>query len=164
MNGVMSLWAIGLLISDLRWRRLPNLWLALGFAFGGGAFVVTGSMPFGIGLLEAALAFGLALACFVPFFLAGWMGAGDVKFLAVIGWLGGFDVLFFVLLTGSLLAGGMVVMQRLLPAKARCLLTSDRLPPLLQARVPYGACLALALLYRLWSGPGFVPVIWPGGG
>ena len=156
---VISVWALGLAVIDLRWRRLPNVWLLSGFAFGLGSFVVTGGMPLGAGLLEAALAMGMALACFVPFYLARWMGAGDVKFLAVIGWLGGFEVLFGALLFGSLLAGAMALVLKFLPFWGLRHFSSARLAPYLQARVPYGACLAIALLYSVWAGYDYLPAI-----
>jgi len=159
-NVAITLWALGLAANDLRSRRLPNTWLIAGIAFGVVIYVATSSMPLGVGLLEAALAMALALACFVPFYLAGWMGAGDVKFLAVIGWLGGFEVLFAVVLFGSLLAGFVALVLRLLPVWGARIFSGRTLSQVLRARVPYGACLALALVLLVWGLLNeFLPVI-----
>jgi prepilin peptidase CpaA len=67
---------------DLRTRRIPNI-----LTFGGAlaAFAVHGYVGGwqGLGLSLAGWAVGLAL--FLPFFVLGGMGAGDVKLLATVG-------------------------------------------------------------------------------
>lgn len=143
---LLSFWAGALAFADWRHRRLPNAWLLLGLAFGVVHLAVRGTMPFGGSPLDAALASLLALLAFLPLYAAGWMGAGDVKFLAVIGWLGGFPVLAGALLYGSLLAGGLALLL-LQPGG----LPGSRAAGVLRGRIPYGSCLAAALVPQLWG-------------
>lgn len=143
---LLSGWAGVLAFADWRYRRLPNAWLLVGCAFGVVHLLVRGNLPFGGAPVDTALASVVALLGFLPLYAAGWMGAGDVKFLAVIGWLGGFPVLLGTLLYGSLLAGGLALLL-MHPAG----LPGSRAAAALQGRIPYGACLAAALLPQLWG-------------
>jgi prepilin peptidase CpaA len=157
---MLTFWAATLAASDVRRRKLPNVWLLAGLALGVVVLVGRGVLPFGHALLEGVLALALALACFVPFYLAGWMGAGDVKFLAVIGWLGGFEILASVFVIGSLIAGVAAVAIRGYPRAWRRLAGGYWLSDRLAMRVPYGACLALAFVAVVWLGhPEWLPAI-----
>jgi prepilin peptidase CpaA len=61
-------------------------------------------------MFAAAIAFLL----FFPMYLAGWMGAGDVKLFAAMGMLGGSKVLLPTLLIASIVAGiGALALLRL---------------------------------------------------
>jgi prepilin peptidase CpaA len=64
--------------SDLRTRRLPN-WLTVGALVVGLVFRI---FPGGPEVLPGVLSAGLALGFGFPFFLAGGLGAGDVKLMA----------------------------------------------------------------------------------
>lgn len=103
-------WNLVLIYSDLRYRRVPNTLIVVGFA----AQLLW--------LLAAALVPGwhypprwtgwqMTLAGFlaaVPFLLLWgrrWMGAGDIKAIAILGLLLGFAPLMMVLVIASLLAG-----------------------------------------------------------
>lgn len=80
--------AVGLAacVFDLRTRRIPNL-LTLGGAAAGLAYWLTRGGPSGLGV--SAAGWGAGLAVFLPFFLLGGLGAGDVKLIACLGaWLG----------------------------------------------------------------------------
>ena len=93
------------LVTDLRWRRIPNvltlpalgLGLILGFALGGWKGLTSSAIGMGIG-------FGLMI---VPY-LAGGMGAGDVKLMAALGALLGYlsiiQVFFYTVLIGGAFA------------------------------------------------------------
>ena len=89
-------------VFDLRYKRIPNL---LTFGAAAAALVyagVTGGVT-GVGLSLGG--WGVGCAIFVPWFLLGGMGAGDVKLLAALGaWLGPSDALWTGLYAG--LAGG----------------------------------------------------------
>ncbi|WP_415033465.1 A24 family peptidase [Azonexus sp.] len=157
---VLTVWALILAVSDARCRKLPNAWLLAGIAVGLVFFVARGSLPFGQGVFEAVLVLVLVLLCFIPFYLAGWMGAGDVKYMAVIGWLGGGEVFFAVFLIGSIIAGLAAVMIQGWPQLWRQLLGSAALDERLSLRIPFGSCLSLALLAVLWLGvPGWLHLL-----
>ena len=89
---------------DVRSGRIPNI-LTLGAAAVG---LVVGTITGGLAGLGQALA-GWVVGCglFLPFFLLGGMGAGDVKLLAALGaWLGPSLTLFAALYAG--VAGGVM--------------------------------------------------------
>ena len=68
--------------SDLRTRRIPNSIVLVGSAVG----LITNALiagPTGVGSSLAGGAVGLAL--FLPFFVLGGMGGGDVKLMAALG-------------------------------------------------------------------------------
>src|SRR5580765_7526137 len=89
-------------VTDFRSRRIPNV-----LTFGASAaavvfFGVTNGWAGSLGSLE-----GWALGCalFLPWFLLGGMGAGDVKLLAALGaWVGPWLAVWIALYAG--IAGG----------------------------------------------------------
>ncbi|KQV58983.1 MULTISPECIES: prepilin peptidase [unclassified Duganella] len=93
-------------VSDLAWRRIPNvlvaagllLALALHWRLGGGALLVQGLAGAAVGLL-----------LFLPLYALGGMAAGDVKLLAMAGsFVGPWQALQLSLL--SALAGGLLAL------------------------------------------------------
>ena len=69
-------------ISDLSEHRIPNVITALGVVIGiGGHFYLSGLQ--GAGFALGGLALGMA--CLLPFYVLGGMGAGDVKMMGAIG-------------------------------------------------------------------------------
>ena len=106
---VLGLLAIGvclrIAISDLYARRVPNTWL-LGASVLAVATLVASQfqappLPWPAHLLGAVI----GLAALLPFYAIGWMGAGDVKFFAVLGLLLGWHALLPVWIAASLAAG-----------------------------------------------------------
>ena len=91
-------------ITDLRRRRIPNV-LTLG---GAGVALLFALATGGVG----GLAYGVAgwcagFAVFLPFFLLGGLGAGDVKLMACLGsWLGPFLAIWTAIY--GALAGGVL--------------------------------------------------------
>lgn len=91
--------------SDLYARRVPNRWL-LGALLLGTLLLawqavqqgIASTVPHGAGLL-------LGLCSLFPFYAMRWMGAGDVKFFAVLGFLLGWQALLPVWIGASLMAG-----------------------------------------------------------
>lgn len=99
------LWLIAAAAMDLRIRKVRNWMVLLGLTTGTAA-LFSGVQPFWVepwnGLIGAVAAF----AALLPFYALRWMGAGDVKFAAVMGlWFGFSPYLLTIWLGGSLLAG-----------------------------------------------------------
>lgn len=140
-------WAAVLAVYDWRWRRLPNWLLLCGMGVGLVHGAIHGTMPFGATLSDGAGTAVVALAVYWPAYQLGWMGAGDVKFCAVIGWLGGAKTLLMVLLAGTVIAGLLGVLL-LLPGMSEYLSNSE-LEPRLRRRIPFGSGLAVAFV--AWS-------------
>lgn len=92
-------------ISDLYARRVSNRWLlCVGVAGLGGLlwmWAVRGAPFPGMHLTGAVV----GLAALLPFYALGWMGAGDVKYFAVLGLLLGMPALLPIWVVSSLLAG-----------------------------------------------------------
>ncbi len=89
---------------DLRTRRIPNL-----LTFGGAAAALAFSAWTGgvTGLLTSAGGWVVGAGLFLPMFMLGGMGAGDVKLAACVGaWLGPTAALFVALY--SAIAGGIL--------------------------------------------------------
>lgn len=157
-SAIALLWALWGFGSDLRKRRLPNVLNSVGVLIAAGCLAVTGK-GCGQAPVEQCLLGGLAgLFALLPFWLFRLMGAGDVKFFAVMGLLGGVWILPPVFLIGSLLAAAMALL--FLGARAGWL--DFYAPPLLagwlrvqaQRGLPFGAALALGFCLSLGLGLG----------
>jgi prepilin peptidase CpaA len=92
-------------VSDVRTRRIPNLLTASSLALG---LVLHLGMEGWKGMGVAAAAGLTGGAVFFLFFIAGGMGAGDVKLMAAVSCIAGFghfaEILIATALTGGLLA------------------------------------------------------------
>ena len=89
-------------VTDLRSRRIPN---ALTFSAAAAALLAHGALGGWDGTTTAIAGYLVGLMLFLPFFLLGGMGAGDVKLIAAVGaWLGPSQAVWAVLFTA--LAGG----------------------------------------------------------
>lgn len=102
---ILLAWATIAAVCDARDRRLPN-WLTLGgFTVGAVYALIAGVSLLGGNTANAMFAAAIAFLLFFPMYLAGWMGAGDVKLFAAMGMLGGSKVLLPTLLIASIVAG-----------------------------------------------------------
>lgn len=100
------LFALGACVSDLRTRHIPNA-----LTFGGAALgLLYAIYSAGAGGLLGALGgWATGLAVFLPFFLLGGLGAGDVKLMACLGaWVGAADTVW-VALYAAVIGGVMAV-------------------------------------------------------
>ena len=93
-------------VMDLRFNRIPN-WLTL-------LILVWGlcSQILVFGLSGAVAAFGgivVGLVCFVPLYMGGGMGAGDVKLMSAIGSFFGIKLTLIVAVY-TLVAGGLMAL------------------------------------------------------
>ena len=151
-------------VTDVRERRIPNVL--------SGALVLLGLLAAAIGVASgtlwtalAALAVGFVL--WLPFHLAGLLGAGDVKlFAAAATWLTPFAALrgaAWAAILGGLLGvlwmgyarGAGFTLARLGHAMRQPQLLREPLPAVAgrDGRVPYGVAMTAALLFeaaRLW--------------
>lgn len=94
--------ALAACVTDLKSRRIPNP-LTFGGAAAAFAFQAATSGWPGLGSAASGLVVGLVL--FLPFFVLGGIGGGDVKLLAALGaWLGPGQTLW--LAAWSAMAGG----------------------------------------------------------
>jgi prepilin peptidase CpaA len=110
---------------DMRYHRIPN-----GVTFGGAVAALAlecyfgGWAPLGIGFGGL----GVGLAVFLPFYIRGAMGAGDVKLMAAVGaFLGPSATLLAAALTlivGGVMAIAILLRYRSLGALARRYLTT----------------------------------------
>src|SRR5512145_2918227 len=91
-------------VTDIRSRRIPNV-LTFGAAVAGLLFhLATGGRDAGF---DSAMGYLAGTALFLPFFLLGGMGAGDIKLLAALGaWIGPRDALWLAAYTS--IAGGVL--------------------------------------------------------
>lgn len=131
------LWLIAIAVMDLRLRKVRNWMVLLGLGIGLGALAAD-LQPLQVPANRALWGMLAAFAALLPFYALRWMGAGDVKFAAVIGlWFGLSPHLAAIWVGGSLLAGahGVLVLawRRLQAGPAG---------PWLQAHLPLGLATA----------------------
>lgn len=146
---------------DLATRRIPNRLVAAGLLLG---LACNGVGGIGIPLALAGAAAGLA--CLLPLYGIGAMGAGDVKLMAVVGtFVGPWQILGAVLLT--MLAGGVLSLSAALAATSlRQVLANLRLMIFVAiagkgsgltlsdvpttGRLPYALAIAAGTALQLW--------------
>ena len=147
-------------IGDLRTRRIPNRLVAV-LAVLGLAFSVT-QRPIVPGALHGIEGLAVGLACWLPFYALGWLGAGDVKLFAAAGaWLGPMRALEGSLL-GALAGAVLAVMWMLKTQGVRNAIQTLGMaagsPGLLstarseKARsvLPYGVAIAFGAICAAW--------------
>lgn len=157
-------------VTDVRSRRIPNA-LVLVIAATGFAFSMSIRPP-QAALAQSAAGLGLGLAIWIAFWLAGVMGAGDVKFFAAIGaWLGPaltWRAALAAAIAGGLLALVVLARSRALGSAARSLVVglssgslgalgaSDGVGQGSRRHLPYGVAMAIGALLVAWL-PGVIP-------
>lgn len=164
--------SLRIVISDLYARRVPNAWLLAGAGVGVVLVAASALSSSFTNVLPHLLGLLVGFGALIPFYAIRWMGAGDVKFFAVLGFLLGWQALLPVWIGASLLAGAHAItvyawrgLRGYLPRQVTGLqhAMTDRLQqrPALQkmqaARqgrigIPYAAYLGLAAIaWVLWS-------------
>lgn len=106
-------WALGVTLSDLMSRRIPNA-LSLGaIVCGLGYLAYTGQAVLGGSWLDVLLGVLLGLLLTLPAYLMRWLGAGDVKLLLAIAALGGWQYVLTSFAVAGLISGitAVAVMQ-----------------------------------------------------
>lgn len=148
-------------LSDLRARRIPN-WVCGAIALSGLVVSVALRGAPAVGSWAAGLAVGFAI--WIPFYLLGMLGAGDVKlFSAAAGWLGASGAVRAALLA-AVVGGTLSIAFMLWTRTSRA--TLDRVglwamrarggtlkPPAIPsgaASLPYGVAMAIGLAAAWW--------------
>jgi len=171
MIAFLLLLCAAIIVYDVLFRRVPNSLLLLALLVHTGYMIATGSGYAGIDIRQSLLGAAIALVVFVPLYALRAMGAGDVKFLVVLGALLGLKVLFVAWLVGSLIAGLHAVMfysaqiwLSIMPSGLYRLMQqvggSSMYQRMLNARqgrkgIPYAAYLAIGViiyLVMIWRG------------
>jgi prepilin peptidase CpaA len=103
-TALLSLLCLAIAGFDLYARRVPNVLLLLCLVI---QLLVLGLTKPTLepSLVGHALGLGVGLLVLLPFYVFGWMGAGDVKFFAVLGFFLGVTPLLPIWIIASLLAG-----------------------------------------------------------
>ncbi|WP_382272486.1 A24 family peptidase [Herminiimonas glaciei] len=162
---------VAVIVYDVLFRRVPNGLLLLFLLAHTACMIVAGHGIGGIDVWRSVTGLTLGLIVFVPLYVWRVMGAGDVKFLAIIGALLGLKGLFVVWLIASVLAGlhalvfhVLVVWESAIPFRLNRIMQQiadgemyKRMVSARQGRkgTPYAAYLAIALIYSLgkaWGG------------
>ncbi|KAA6124192.1 A24 family peptidase [Cupriavidus cauae] len=99
---IVTLLCVTTLWTDFHYRKVPNL--ALAWALIAAGLVLSLGYDASLPLGTRALGFAIGFAIMLPAYLLGRMGAGDVKFFAVVGLFIGPSGLLPVWLVGTLLA------------------------------------------------------------
>lgn len=155
-------------VSDLSTRRIPN-WLTFGAALAGVVLQWQLGAASGVGIAVGGFAVGLA--CFLPSYLFGALGGGDVKLMAAAGcFLGPWATLVAALaatVAGGVMAWGLIALRGGLGAWAlrygtmlSALIATRRfryLAPLAgepaAERFPYAVAIATgAVVSMVWAG------------
>jgi prepilin peptidase CpaA len=153
-NVVLAVFAFVVMVTDFRWRRIPNVVTYPAMVIG---LVVAAVERFPGevlgspgGLLDHFLALIGALALLYPLFSARAMKAGDVKLLMTVGALKGLLFLFWSFVYGAVIGGavalGYIGVQRVLRGRD--------FRDVLQTFIPYGVSLAAGSLLALAAGVG----------
>jgi len=161
-GGVFSVLLVIACVTDVRWRRIPNV-LVLTLALTGLAYSVWID-PWFPGLGRAAGGLALGFGIWIAFFVIGAIGAGDVKLFAAAGtWLGPAATWRAALVAaaiGGLLAVLMLLRERRtrdgfekvmvsLSSRSLSVLTPDPAIPR-KRQLPYGVALACGALIVAW--------------
>lgn len=171
MIAFLILLSVAIIAYDVLFRRVPNSLLLLALLVHTGYMIATGSGYAGIDVRQSLLGAAIALIVFVPLYALRAMGAGDVKFLTVLGALLGLKALFVVWLIGSLIAGlhaivfySAQIWLAMMPSGLHRLMQqvggSNLYQRMLDARqgrkgIPYAAYLAIGAIFYLvmmWRG------------
>ncbi|MCX4189653.1 prepilin peptidase [Methylophaga sp. OBS3] len=154
---ILGVWLCCCLVTDFRYRKLPNPLMIFAGIIAIASFGVTQASAIGAPILSAVMAMFLAVLLTLPGCMLKMLGAGDVKMLAVMGLLTStqFMLLSFVFsgLTAGLILTYCLLAQRNFPylnvylARVGCQLP---IPTLFQSKsLPFGTLLALGGLLML---------------
>jgi prepilin peptidase CpaA len=160
-GAVFSVMLLLAAVEDVRSRRIPNVLIAPLAVLG---LIYSGLMPASfLGALRGIEGLMVGLICWLPFYVFGWLGAGDVKMFAAAGaWLGPMRAIegtFIAALLGAVVALLWMLRTRGVKNSFETLGIATTLPGVLtdspgsntKARsVPYGVAMAAGALLAAW--------------
>lgn len=151
---------------DILFRRVPNSVLVSALFVHIGYLLIQGHGIDGIDVSQSLIGAGIGLTVFIPLYALRAMGAGDVKFIAVLGALLGLKYLAIAWLIGSVLAGlhavifyassaWMAAIPSGLYRAMQDMAESGMVQRIMRARqgrkgIPYAAYLAIGAASTLW--------------
>lgn len=121
-------------ITDLRSRRIPNWITVSGAVLGLALQVMDGGIRGALLCLGGAL---LGFGIFIAFYIAGGMGAGDVKLFSAVGALAGPSALIIIFVLTGLLGGVAAIAAAIWHKRIQ------------RTFIPYGAVIAAGTLLSL---------------
>lgn len=131
---------------DFWYRKVPNLLLVIMLVFGLVALFSGYELFFGRSWAAAVFGFFGGLVFFLPLWVKKIMGAGDVKFIAVLGFMLGWKFAGLIVLVSGLFAGSHSVFQALQIRKEGFKNKRER------RGVPYAGYIALtAIIWLIWK-------------
>ncbi len=163
---VYTLLVLAAAVGDIRTRRIPNRLVLILAVMGLAASVL--AAPVIPGLVRGTGGLFTGFACWIPFYVLGWLGAGDIKlYAAAASWLGPLHALegaLIAAISGAALAliwmvwtsGAKNVASTLAIAAARpTMLAPGSNSVALRKTLPYGVALAFGAIVAAWM-PGLL--------
>lgn len=137
---------------DVRGRRISNR-LVVVIAGAGLAYLLF-RVPVPQALQHWTLGLLVGLACWLPFYALGWLGAGDVKLFAAAGaWLGPMraaEAAVLAAVAGGVLGMAWIAARRDTRVTAGTLKSGNDSAPDARHTLPYGIALAAGALVAAW--------------
>jgi len=157
---VLAVFVVTIIVTDWRWRRIPNVvtypTMLVGLVLGAVESAGPAGFPGGVfapvhgGILDHVVGLAVGFLVAYPFYAGGGLKAGDGKFLMAVGALLGTLFLLQAAVWGALVGGviaiGFIVARRVAAARAG---TTETVGGLLHAWIPYGVALGLGALAAL---------------
>jgi Flp pilus assembly protein protease CpaA len=157
---VLVVFVVTIIVTDWRWRRIPNAvtypTMLVGLVLGAVESAGPAGFPGGVfapvhgGVLDHVVGLAVGFLVAYPFYAGGGLKAGDGKFLMAVGALLGTLFLLQAAVWGALVGGviaiGFIVARRVAAARAG---TGETVGGLLHTWIPYGVALGLGALAAL---------------
>ena len=157
---LLALWACSICYFDARFRRIPNALLIPALVLACTMLLWRHTSLTGAPWTSALAAAGGAALVTLPGYLLRKLGAGDVKYLFVIGLLTSWPITLHTFMIAALMAGALALLWMSLPPLAASLprpwtrsgtaLDLWLRIPLKERRMAFGSLLTVGLLGGLW--------------
>jgi Flp pilus assembly protein protease CpaA len=136
---IVAAWCLGVVFTDLRFRRIPNSLMVGAYLVAGLSLLITGHALMGPHWQSVILGVGVSLALTLPAYAARLLGAGDVKLILAIALIGGWYLTLFAFVIASILAITFVIANIIFTQFG-----THQVPP--KRWIPFGAALSAGLL------------------